>query len=48
MTSDRAGIVALKAPPLTVVVAWAATSLEELVRYGVTVAPLAVPVPDSE
>ena len=41
-------MVALNAPPLTVVGACAATSLAELVRYGVTVAPLAVPVPDSE
>ena len=48
MTSDRAGIVAVNAPPLTVLAGWAAVSLEALVRYGVTVAPLGVPVPDSE
>jgi hypothetical protein len=48
VTSDRAGIVAENAPPLTDVAACAATLFEPLVRYGVTVAPFAVPVPDSE
>jgi hypothetical protein len=48
VTSDRAGIVALNDPPLTLVVACAAALLEELVRYGVTVAPFGVPVPESE
>src|ERR1035441_6654677 len=41
-------MVAVNAPPLTGIVAWAAVSLEVLVTYGVTVAPLAVPVPDRE
>ena len=48
MTRERAGIEALNEPPLTDVVACAATSLLLLVRYGVTVAPFGVPVPDTE
>ena len=47
MTSERAGSVEVNAPLDTVVVACAATLLEELVSYGVTVAPFATPVPDS-
>ncbi len=37
-------MVALNEPPLTDVVAWAAVSFEALVRYGVTIVPLATPV----
>ncbi len=48
MSSDRAGIVAANEPPPTLSAPCAATLFEELVRYGVTLAPFGVPVPDSE
>ena len=48
MTRDRAGIDAVNEPPLTLSAPCGATLLEEFVRYGVTVAPFGVPVPDSE
>ena len=47
VTSERAGTVALKAPPLIAMVDCAAVLLVEFVRNGVTV-PLDDPVPLSE